>query len=163
MNKIIDRMTRASVDAKTRPTLQLSTPHGDLVLTLMGFRSRFPGSVSLSSSRRFGQGRFYGYLHKESGLDVRDDLAKEWIEKILTRFEEDPEALALDQSRITSQCMFCGLELTSPISVVFGYGPICAERWGLRWEMTPEIEKSKNLEKYRLLLAKINQFNISNS
>lgn len=30
-------------------------------------------------------------------------------------------------------CCFCGLELTNEGSLHYGYGPICADRWGLPW------------------------------
>ena len=30
-------------------------------------------------------------------------------------------------------CMFCGLELTDDPSVAAGYGPVCAEKYGLPW------------------------------
>lgn len=31
----------------------------------------------------------------------------------------------------TGQCCYCGLPLTDPDSVVRGYGPVCAKRYGL--------------------------------
>lgn len=37
------------------------------------------------------------------------------------------------QGRETCNCSFCGLHLTNPQSVVVGYGPICADNWGLPW------------------------------
>lgn len=32
-------------------------------------------------------------------------------------------------------CCFCGIELTDPRSVHHGYGPICAQKWGLPWDV----------------------------
>ena len=37
-------------------------------------------------------------------------------------------------------CCFCGLELNNSISVYNGYGPICAEKYGLPWEPEPAKE-----------------------
>lgn len=38
-----------------------------------------------------------------------------------------------------SHCCFCGLELTNKVSLKMGYGPICADNYGLPWEYT-EVE-----------------------
>lgn len=42
-------------------------------------------------------------------------------------------------------CCFCGAELTAKESTFAGYGPICAEKWGLPWGETKD-EKIKSEE-----------------
>ncbi len=44
--------------------------------------------------------------------------------------------------KLTGNCCFCGIELTAGESVSRGYGPICANRWGLPWG----LEKQQDLE-----------------
>ena len=48
----------------------------------------------------------------------------------------------LSQSKIHGQeyghCCFCGLELVNAISVHHGYGPICADKYGLPWQSVNE-------------------------
>lgn len=49
----------------------------------------------------------------------------------LVEFNKDPAGKAKAYGRLTSSCCFCGLELNDPRSVMAGYGPICAENYGL--------------------------------
>jgi hypothetical protein len=156
MKRIFEMFDRSAERMEIFPSITLTVSEGVLVLRKMGFRSQHPGSLSLSSSARYKQGIFYGYLHRDGELAVRDETKKTWIERTLLQLNDDPEGFALLQSKKTSVCMFCGLPLTSVISVEFGYGPICAENWGLRWEKTKELELKILIEKYRRLKAQIN-------
>lgn len=51
----------------------------------------------------------------------------------LAQIEADPIAAAKLSGKLTSCCSFCSRELTDELSVKAGYGPICAEHWGLPW------------------------------
>lgn len=42
----------------------------------------------------------------------------------------DPRAAAIAYGRKTGSCACCGRELTDPVSVDMGIGPICATKWG---------------------------------
>lgn len=44
-----------------------------------------------------------------------------------------PLAMAVKFGKQMGRCCFCGIELTTPESVTAGYGPICADKWGLPW------------------------------
>jgi hypothetical protein len=57
------------------------------------------------------------------------DLADE-----LTAFALNPLESAIMKGQAYGHCCFCGLELTNKISVHHGYGPICADKYGLPWE-----------------------------
>ena len=51
----------------------------------------------------------------------------------------------LAQSKIYGQrysnCCFCGLELTNRASLQMGYGPICADKYGLPWYATEQKDE----------------------
>lgn len=49
----------------------------------------------------------------------------------LTAFEENPAKAASLEGHATGNCCFCGRHLDNAASVKAGYGPICAERYGL--------------------------------
>lgn len=52
----------------------------------------------------------------------------------------EPLKSAIVKGQQYSNCCFCRLELTNKASVQMGYGPICAENYGLPWEYTePEL------------------------
>jgi hypothetical protein len=54
---------------------------------------------------------------------------------MLETIEKDPIAAATLSGKLTSCCSFCSRELTDERSVVLGYGPVCAEHWGLPWDV----------------------------
>lgn len=57
-------------------------------------------------------------------------LADAEIYSALFDIANDPKAVAIKYGRITGTCCVCGIELTDPVSVKNGIGPICAEKFG---------------------------------
>lgn len=49
----------------------------------------------------------------------------------LNKLAADPLAGAKAHGQQTGQCSCCGRELTNPVSIELGIGPICLQRWGL--------------------------------
>lgn len=59
-------------------------------------------------------------------------------------FNDDPAEAAKLYGKMTSRCCFCGHELSTGESVAVGYGPICAEHFGLPWgEEKASVKVSK--------------------
>lgn len=44
---------------------------------------------------------------------------------------QDPRGEAVKHGKTTGQCSCCGRQLTDPVSIEMGIGPICASNWGL--------------------------------
>jgi hypothetical protein len=59
----------------------------------------------------------------ETALRLKELLDKEDIVKSLAKY-----------GKKHGNCCFCGKSLTNAISIHHGYGPICADHWGLPWE-----------------------------
>lgn len=62
--------------------------------------------------------------------------------------------------RETGICQFCGRKIVHHVSLKHGYGPVCAERWGLPWEASTEVandmrqsESPETTESAELLLT----------
>lgn len=53
--------------------------------------------------------------------------------KILTAFAADPEKVAQEYGKLTHNCCYCLKQLDTPESLAVGYGPICADHYGLMW------------------------------
>jgi hypothetical protein len=53
--------------------------------------------------------------------------------KALRAFAKDPVGIAQEFARETGCCSFCAQTLTDKRSVSAGYGPICAQHYGLPW------------------------------
>ena len=101
-----------------------------------------------------GTYRIWVYLGRHSpvllltsdGEITRKFYAFDEFESILDELESNPKiALALEGIRV-GNCCFCGRELTTLESRSAGYGPICAEKWGLPWgKISAEIRKEQVL------------------
>lgn len=108
-----------------------------IVFGLAGDKAKHPGTINITDDGRYPNNKFFGRIHRKQAERV---LHIEWNERIaiLPQLRETIKAIVSDPVSICkvvgqefSFCCFCGLELTNKDSVTVGYGPICAEKWGL--------------------------------
>ena len=95
-------------------------------MSLTGSESQEPGSVSITNGDRE---TYFGRIHR-NGHVVKDKLPAD-IEKCLLLIVEDPIKFARLYGRRVGKCCFGNHHLTNKNSIALGYGPICAEKWGL--------------------------------
>jgi hypothetical protein len=63
---------------------------------------------------------------------------------LLQQFLDNPREAAAEYGRQTCSCCFCGLPLTDERSRSVGWGPVCAENYGLPWgEVGPVAVKQE--------------------
>lgn len=60
---------------------------------------------------------------------------------VLTTFDVDPGQMAQAHGLTHGWCCFCSLPLSADASVTVGYGPVCADKYGLPWGPLPRREK----------------------
>lgn len=65
-------------------------------------------------------------------LQARSVVA-EGVAEAIKAFAENPEGAAASYGHSIGHCCFCGLTLTDERSIKVGYGPICADHYGLAW------------------------------
>lgn len=56
---------------------------------------------------------------------------------LLRQLSDDPVGTAKRYGKITNRCCFCRLELSNLASIYNGFGPVCAEKYGLPREEPP--------------------------
>ena len=83
-------------------------------------------------------GEYVGKIEKNGTLILYQD--KELISTVLSEMIDDPYAFTKAQGLKYGFCCFCARELTDPASVSAGYGPICAENFGLPWGLVGQEE-----------------------
>jgi hypothetical protein len=101
----------------------------ELVLGLTGEKSKVPGSVTVKRD-----GEYLGLVRPTGDVIGAWDHPERFDATLiahLAQVAEAPAIAAKDYAGITSNCSFCGKTLTDTGSVEVGYGPICAEHWGL--------------------------------
>jgi hypothetical protein len=61
------------------------------------------------------------------------------VETQLLAFATDPETVAKNYGKLTGKCCFCGRPLCDERSTDVGYGPVCADKFGLNWGVRNEF------------------------
>ena len=87
-----------------------------------------PGSLAIKKN-----GEYYGCVRPSGEVtgSLRNDMP---VQNYLLSVSNDKDVLIKEATlygKLTNTCSFCGLELTHDYSVMVGYGPICADKWGL--------------------------------
>lgn len=131
--EIVALLARAREAGLKWPKIRLQTQAGDrVVLSLAGERAREPGSVNVTDGGPYGDNVWYGRI-STGGAFTPSRKATEEITALLEAFNGDPAGTGAIHGAMTGCCSFCGRELTTRESVGAGYGPVCAEKWGLPW------------------------------
>jgi hypothetical protein len=118
------------------PVLRFEAEGTRYRLGLTGPQSRQPGTVVVTTDEKAFEDRTYlGRIDDggrfEPSHKVGDTATA--IGLALRAFAADPAEQARIYGQRYGRCCFCGLELTDGRSVDAGYGPICAEKWGMPW------------------------------
>ena len=134
---------------KTLKYPQLTYPHDKtmLVFKLAGEKSSVPGSIVITDDARYPHNKFYGRIIKN---EAERKLQFQWndrqpifpeLREVIKAIVTNPLGMCSLIGKQHSYCCFCSTELTSKESLAVGYGPICAEKWGLPWGITETIKK----------------------
>jgi len=131
---ILTMLERAAEAQKRRPRITLQTIGGQpVVLTLAGAQSSQPGTVTVTNG--VYPGKLFARILRD-GTAVRGrDLTME-VEQLLRTLAANPARVANQHGCATGKCCFCNLPLSTAESRSVGYGPICADKFGLPWGST---------------------------
>lgn len=100
-------------------------------LGLAGEQSRFPGTVTVSSTEKSYEDRTFYCRIWPNGLVKGGRAFDDKVKAALILLEKDPVSVAQMYGQKTGSCCFCAKTLTNDDSLVAGYGPICADKFGL--------------------------------
>lgn len=109
------------------PKARFLAPTGaELRLSIAGATSKAPGSINVVVANEW-----LGRVEPTGVVAGRQLLADAALLDTLRAIEADPAAAAKAYGALMCRCSFCGLTLTDEGSVEVGYGPVCADKWGL--------------------------------
>lgn len=137
---LVELFDRASQSLK-RPFILIDGGQevGTLRLKLAGAQSRNAGQIYVSRNTddyaylgRIDEG---GAFHASRGC--RDLLDR--VVEALTEMAKDPAGAAKAYGQKFGNCCFCARELTHKGSLLSGYGPVCADKFGLPWGVCEEV------------------------
>lgn len=135
--RIVEMITKAAESLKY-PRIEFGFDEGAIRLSLAGSRSKLPGTVPVTSLGSYESRTFYGRIHRDGRFEPSRRGAPDWVVDALEAFENDPAGTASLQGQRFGSCCFCRRELSTKESLFVGYGPVCADRYGLPWGDVPE-------------------------
>lgn len=114
-------------------------------VSVAGEKARQPGSLTVTSIEKAGGGRraYYGRV-TTAGVWEPGFTAPEGLGPKLKAFAANPAKEAARHGKLTGHCCFCRKVLgegEDQRSVAVGYGPICADHFGLPWGHLGEHEE----------------------
>lgn len=112
------------------PKLYMHLPNGMGTLRLhrAGPTAREPGAITLLHN-----GAYIGTVRRNGTIywKTQDTALRAAAQAAMEAFMNNPAQAARIYGQQYNICCFCQRELTEKVSVALGYGPICAEKWGL--------------------------------
>lgn len=116
---------------------------GDLLFSLAPATGRNAGHVYVKGEEdSWGERLYLGKITPEGELYPSRDASPEVIKRI-AEIGADVVGSAKAHGAQHGNCCFCNRDLTTDESVSNGYGPICAGRYGLPWEVTEQFKAAK--------------------
>jgi hypothetical protein len=123
-------MFEAASSHKKFPRIEFRQQDGSVIrVSRAGSSSKYPGSLNVTDGRPFGENQWYGRI----ALDGTTTISDPQVLAFLQAFSANPIEVAREYGRQTGYCCFCGRLLTDARSVENGFGPVCAEHYGLSW------------------------------
>lgn len=116
--------------------------HG-LRLKLAGPTSRNAGQVYVYTNHKAYEDRAWlGRIDEAGAFHPSRECVGPLVGEVsgfLSAIAADPEGTSKAYGRKFGACCFCSRELTTKASIFAGYGPICADKFGLAWGTCEEV------------------------
>lgn len=150
--KVREMFNIAARDLK-HPSIKLQTANSGVIkLTLAGANSKYAGQINVTDGKQYPDNKFFGRIDSNGKMLVRSDLPED-VKQLLISLNENPKELARLHGQKYNNCCFCGRELLEADSIAAGYGPICAEKWGLPHAGMKEVKQHEDLQDANKLLG----------
>lgn len=115
-----------------RPKVRFVLESGNVQFSIAGSSSRYDGKIIVTDGGGYGSNVFYGVIALDGSFTAHRS-SPEWIVAALDALNENPASYAAAYGRRVGACCFCSRTLTTSESLTVGYGPICADHFGLSW------------------------------
>ena len=139
MSDLLNRFALALKAGIKRPKVNT----GDLLFSLAPAHGHNAGCVYVKGEKdAYGDRPYLGKITPEgkffAGRGVEDE-----VKQRIAEVGSDVVGSAKAHGAQHNNCCFCSRDLTTDESVSNGYGPICADRYGLPWVVREEFKKAK--------------------
>lgn len=130
-------LLRGAAEHLKYPKVRLTTESGQrVVLSIAGERSKYCGDVLVTDGGPFENRTYFGRI-TQSGEVLGSRSLTDEVTSLLVAFAADPAGVGALIGRRYGHCCFCARELETRESLHVGYGPVCADKYGLPWGEVP--------------------------
>jgi hypothetical protein len=135
---VIELFTKAK-DKMKWPKVTITTEGSTIQLSLAGAKAKKPGTITVTDGKPFGQNIWYGLVTAEGSWE-KSYKATDEVGEILKKLSDNPAGFATEHGHTHGHCCFCAKKLTHPNSKAAGFGPVCADNWGLKSEWKASVK-----------------------
>ena len=130
LRPVLAMLQRAAEAQKRLPLIKLTATDDAGAAQPVVIKLRKAGGATVTDGRPYGDNTLFGFI-SDSG-DYRPTRANSAeVESILCELAADPSKVAGQHGVATGDCCFCRRALTDKRSRSVGYGPVCADRFGV--------------------------------
>jgi hypothetical protein len=145
--RIVQLFAAASRSNLTRPSIRLRNGEWRIRIYPAPRHGRHPGDFYVRAASNTTRNLYCGRIRgagdeiisrpsrpvEDAGRFFASSECPLGVIQALREFAENPLGVASAYGRAEGHCCFCGRGLTDGRSVAMGYGPVCAEHFGLAW------------------------------
>lgn len=144
---VIGLFAKAKDSGLKFPKVRLALNGVKIVLSLNGPKSKAPGAVSVNGEGTYPNRSYYGRVTPEGVFQPSHaGQALAGLADLLGQLASQPARVAKDYGKLLGHCCFCGKSVgygAEVRSALAGFGPDCAEHYGLKAEWLAAVEKAE--------------------
>ena len=134
-----------------------AVPELTLQLSVAGPRAAQPGSLNVTDGGPYGANQWFGRIRTDGTFEPSRRGCPSSVVPALTLWAAAPVEVARAHGRRTANCCFCRRHLETRESLAVGYGPVCADHFGLPWGSAVATQKEREEEEAALRSADAEQ------
>lgn len=128
------------------PRINLTCCGASIILSVAGPGSKAPGSINVAGEGHYGARPWYGRVATDgTWVPTRTLMANQRffhaLTDLLRQFANNPASVAQEHGGLTGRCCFCNSELSDARSTAAGFGPVCADNFGLKDQWKAAVKR----------------------
>jgi hypothetical protein len=126
------------------PKITLQCLGKPVTLAVAGQTSKAPGTVNVMGEGKYPDREWYGRVSPAGEWTPAKSIAPDMqvaLTALLQKFSSQPARVAKEHGKLTGNCCFCNSGLSDEKSLAAGFGPTCAEHYGLKTEWKLAVAK----------------------
>lgn len=117
----------------------------DITFYITGVKSKYPDNLGVCTTVRQEWTPLVICHRQGPPIWAPYTFDKVWLQQKLKKLIEEGAESFVANGQVTGICCFCGIHLVTHNSIAAGYGPVCADKYGLPWGVEHEKKEKGQL------------------